>query len=69
MKAHCKRVTSLPVRKSISPRPIRLFAPVRSRIVWLSIRPETRNAIRAGKFALILPVMMVARGLWVAITI
>ena len=43
-------------------------APVRSRMVFESIPALTLKAIRAGKLALILPVMIVVVGRWVAIT-
>ena len=61
-KAHCTRTGSVPLRKSISPRPTSWLAPGRSRIVRESICAPTRNAILPGKFALILPVMMVVVG-------
>ena len=66
--AHCTRTGSAPLRKSMSPRPISCWAPVRSRMVFESIPADTLKAIRAGKLALMLPVMMVVVGLCVAMT-
>ncbi len=67
MKAHCTRVISLPVEINMSPRPISWLAPGWSRMVRESIMLVTRNAIRAGKLALITPVMILVVGRWVAI--
>ena len=67
-KAHCTRTGSEPARKSMSPRPMRWFAPGRSRIVRESIIELTLKAMRAGKFALMVPVMMFVVGRCVAIT-
>ena len=63
---HCKRIRSLPVDINMSPRPMSWSAPPASRMVRESIFDVTRNAIRAGKFALIVPVMMLTDGRWVA---
>ena len=52
----------------MSPRPISWFAPGRSRIVLESIIELTLNAIRPGKLAFMLPVIIVVVGLCVAIT-
>jgi hypothetical protein len=52
----------------MSPFPINLSAPLTSRIVRESIFVATWNAILAGKFALITPVITSTEGLWVAIT-
>ena len=68
-KAHCTRVISLPTDISISPRPISWLAPGESRIVRESIMEATLKAIRAGKLALITPVMIFVEGRWVAMII
>ena len=60
--AHCKRITSPLIEISISPRPINCSAPPVSRIVRESILEETLNAIRAGKLALIVPVIIFTEG-------
>ena len=51
----------------MSPRPISWFAPGESNIVRESIIEATLNAMRAGKFALMTPVMMFVEGRCVAI--
>ena len=66
IKAHCTRTGSPPERKSMSPRPTSCSAPVRSRMVRESICEATRNAIRPGKLALMLPVIILVVGRWVA---
>ena len=66
--AHCTRIRSLPVDTSISPRPISWFAPGWSMIVRESTIDVTRNAMRAGKLALMTPVMMFVVGRCVAMT-
>ena len=53
-------------RKSMSPLPSRCSAPMASRMVRESILDETRKEIRAGKFALIRPVITSTDGRWVA---
>ena len=58
---------SLPVLRSMSPRPMSWSAPPASRMVRESILDVTRKAMRAGKFALMVPVMMLTDGRWVAI--
>ena len=50
----------------MSPRPSRCSAPCSSRIVRLSMRCVTLNAIRVGKFALIMPVITSTLGRCVA---
>ena len=50
----------------MSPRPRSLSAPLASRMVRLSFFCATWNAMRAGKFALIVPVMTSTEGRWVA---
>ena len=67
-KAHCTRMGSPPLTKSMSPRPMSWLAPVWSRMVIESIRAIVRKAIRPGKFALILPVIIVVVGRCVAMT-
>ena len=69
IKAHCIRTSSLPWKKSISPRPIRLWALGLLRIVLESIPEATLKAIRAGKLALIRPVTTSVEGRCVARTI
>ena len=53
---------------NMSPRPINWLAPGVSRMVRESTIAITRKATRAGKFALITPVMMFVDGRCVAIT-
>ena len=53
-------------RYSMSPLPSSLSAPIESRIVRLSFACATWNAIRAGKLALIVPVMTFTDGRCVA---
>ena len=55
-------------RKSMSPWPSSDSAPFWSRITRESVCDETANAIRAGTFALIMPVITSALGRWVAST-
>ena len=50
----------------MSPRPTSCWAPERSRMMRESIMDPTRKAMRPGKLALILPVMMLVVGRWVA---
>ena len=50
----------------MSPRPISWLAPGRSRMVRESTIADTRKAIRAGKLALMVPVMMFVVGRCVA---
>ena len=64
--AHWIRVNSPSFEMSMSPRPISWSAPGRSMIVRESIICITRKAIRAGKLALILPVMTSTDGRCVA---
>ena len=52
----------------MSPWPSRASAPPWSRITRESACEETANAIRAGTFTLIVPVMMSTEGRWVAST-
>src|SRR3989304_4121545 len=52
--------------RSMSPRPRSCSAPFPSRMVRESTLEATRNAIRAGKFALMMPVMTWTDGLWAA---
>ncbi len=52
----------------MSPRPSRCSAPMTSRMVRESTRVATRKLSRAGKFALISPVMTSTLGRWVATT-
>ena len=66
MKAHCRRTTSAPYDKSISPRPISRSAPGVSSMVFESTIAVTLNAILAGKLALITPVIILTDGLCVA---
>ncbi len=65
-KAHWMRMRSLPVLSSMSPRPISCSAPPLSRMVRLSTLLVTRKAMRAGKLALMVPVMMLTLGRCVA---
>src|SRR5579883_1377102 len=55
-------------RYSMSPRPSRASAPLESRMVRESTFVATRNEMRAGKLALISPVMTSTEGRWVAST-
>ncbi len=50
----------------MSPLPSSCSAPLPSRIVRESIRDATRNAMRAGRFALMSPVITSTEGRWVA---
>jgi len=65
-KAHCTRTISLSLEINISPRPINWLAPGESRMVRESIMDATLKAIRAGKLALMTPVMMFVEGRCVA---
>ena len=65
-KPHCKRFISEPVEMSMSPRPMSWSAPEASKMVRESIFDNTLKAIRAGKFALIIPVMTFTDGRCVA---
>ena len=51
-----------PELEKISPRPMSWLAPLMSRMVRESICDVTRNAIRAGKLALMVPVIMLVVG-------
>ena len=55
-------------RKSMSPWPSSDSAPFWSRITRESVCEETAKAMRAGTFALIMPVITSALGRWVAST-
>ena len=68
MNAHCTRMGSPPARNSMSPLPTSCSAPLRSRMVLESTTDVTRKAIRPGKLALMLPVIIFVVGRWVAIT-
>ena len=65
--AHWILTNSFPWVNSISPLPINWSAPELSKIVLESIFEVTLNAILAGKFALITPVITLTEGLCVAI--
>src|SRR5207253_1489418 len=67
-KAPCRRCTrAVPGgRKSMSPSPSRRSAPIASRMVRESVREVTRKEMRAGKLALMRPVMTSTEGRWVA---
>src|SRR5438067_6393375 len=59
---------ALPIcgRKSMSPSPSRRSAPIASRMVRESVREVTWKEMRAGKLALMRPVMTSTEGRWVA---
>jgi len=53
-------------KNSISPLPSSLSAPIISRITRESTLEDTWKAMRAGKLALMMPVITLMEGLWVA---
>ena len=63
---HCKRIISEPIESNISPLPTNCSEPPVSKIVRESIFEVTLNDKRAGKLALIKPVITLTDGRWVA---
>ena len=66
-KPHCSLISSFPGENNMSPLPISWSAPPASNMVLESILEVTLNAILAGKFAFMVPVITFTEGLCVAI--